>query len=87
MIEISAFIGPVISAICAFAGSYLAFSTRLTRVEEKVSHLTNKMDDLSENVNKHNKVIERTYRLEERMDSALHSLDEVKDEVHRYHHN
>lgn len=80
MIELSAFIGPVISAICAFAGSYLAFSTRLTRVEEKV-------DGLRDDVNKHNKVIERTYRLEERMDSALHSLDEVKDEVHRYHHN
>lgn len=80
MIELSAFIGPVISAICAFAGSYLAFSTRLTRVEEKV-------DGLRDDVNKHNKVIERTYKLEERMDSALHSLDEVKDEVHRYHHN
>lgn len=80
MIELSAFIGPVISAICAFAGSYLAFSTRLTRVEEKV-------DGLRDDVNKHNRVIERTYRLEERMDSAIHSLDEVKDEVHRYHHN
>lgn len=82
MIELSlaSFIGPAFTAICAFAGSWLAFSTRLTRVEEKV-------DGLRDDVNKHNKVIERTYRLEERMDSALHSIDEVKDEMHRYHHN
>lgn len=80
LIELSVFIGPVISAICAFAGSYLAFSTRLTRVEEKV-------DGLTKSVNKHNEVIERTFRLEERMDSALHSIDDLKEEVHHYHHN
>ena len=80
MADISSFIGPVVSAICAFSGSWLAFSTRLTRVEEKV-------DGLRGEVNKHNKVIERTYRLEERVDSVLHSIDEVKDEVHRYHQN
>ena len=82
MIEISVatFIGPVFTALCAFAGSWFAFSTRLTRVEEKV-------DNLATSVNKHNEVIERTFKLEERMDGALHSLDDLKDEVHRYHHN
>ena len=79
-LSLSAFIGPAITAICAFAGSYFAFSTKLAKVEVKV-------DGLRADVNKHNQVIERTYRLEERMDSALHSIDEVKDEVHRYHHN
>lgn len=80
MIELSVFIGPAISALCAFAGSWFAFSTRLTRVEEKV-------DNLTTSVNKHNEVIERTFKLEERMDGALHSLDDLKDEVHRYHHS
>lgn len=84
MIELSVIIGPVLSAlfggVSAFVGAWIAFSTRLTRVEEKV-------DNLASDVNKHNKVIERTYRLEERMDGALHSIDEVKEEVHRYHHN
>lgn len=82
MIELSlaSFIGPAFTALCAFAGSYFALSKRLVQVEVKV-------DNLTTSVNKHNKVIERTYRLEERMDSALHSIDEVKDEVHRYHHN
>ena len=80
MIELSAFIGPVLSALCAFGGSWLAFSTRLAKVEQKV-------DNLTASVNKHNGVIERTFKLEERMDGALHSLDDLKDEVHRYHHN
>ena len=80
MIELSSLIGPALSALCAFAGSWFAFSTRLTRVEEKV-------DNLTTSVNKHNEVIERTFKLEERMDGALHSLDDLKDEVHRYHHS
>lgn len=80
MIELSTIISPVFSALCAFAGSWLAFSTRLAKVEQKV-------DDLTKSVNKHNEVIERTFKLEERMDGALHSLDDLKDEVHRYHQN
>ena len=80
MIELSALVGPVLSALCAFAGSYMAFSKRLAQVEVKV-------DNLTSSVNKHNEVIERTFKLEERMDGALHSLDDLKDEVHRYHHN
>lgn len=80
MVELSVFIGPVISALCAFAGSWLAFSTRLAKVEQKV-------DNLTTSVNKHNQVIERTFKLEERMDGALHSLDDLKEEVHHYHHN
>lgn len=79
-LSLASFVGPVISALCAFAGSWLAFSTRLTRVEEKV-------DSLTTSVNKHNEVIERTFKLEERMEGALHSLDDLKDEVHRYHHS
>lgn len=79
MIDLSAFIGPILSAICAFSGSWLAFSNKIAQLEVMVQNLTSE-------VNKHNKVIERTYRLEERMDGALHSLDEVKKEIDHYHH-
>lgn len=71
MIDISVFIGPIISAICAFAGSWLAFSTRLTRVETK-------MDDLAEDVRKHNGVIERMYVAETK-------IDHMENEIHHYH--
>lgn len=71
MIELSVFIGPAISAICAFAGSYFAFSNRLTRVETK-------MDALSEEVHKHNGVIERMYKAEA-------EIQHIENEIHHYH--
>lgn len=77
-IDASTLFSAVVAALCAFGGSWLAFSTRLAKVEQKV-------DSLCRSVNKHNQVIERTYKLEERVDSALHSLDEVKEDIDRYH--
>lgn len=71
MIELSVFIGPVISALCAFVGSYFAFSTRLTRVETK-------MDALSEEVRKHNGVVERMYKAEA-------EIQHIEQEIHHYH--
>ena len=71
MIELSVFIGPAISAICAFAGSWFAFSTRLTRVETK-------MDALSEDVRKHNGVVERMYKAEA-------EIQHIEQEIHHYH--
>ena len=71
MIELSVFIGPIISALCAFVGSYFAFSTRLTRVETK-------MDALSEEVHKHNGVIERMYKAEA-------DIQHIESEIHHYH--
>lgn len=83
MIELSVIIGPILSAclggLSAFIGAWFAFSNKIAKLEVLVENLTAE-------VNKHNKVIERTYRLEERMDSALHSLDEVKKDIDHYHH-
>ena len=71
MIELSVFIGPAISALCAFAGSWFAFSTRLTRVETK-------MDMLSEEVHKHNGMVERMYKAEA-------EIQHIEQEIHHYH--
>lgn len=61
-------ISPIVTAACAFLGSWFAFSTRLTRVETKV-------DRLSEDVRKHNGVIERTYKLETEVENIKHQID------------
>lgn len=64
-------ISPVVTALCAFLGSWLAFSTRLTRVEGKV-------DSLADDVRRHNGVIERTYKLEKRaavLENELHNIE------------
>lgn len=71
MVELSVFIGPALSAICAFVGSYFAFATRLARVETK-------MDALAEDVRKHNGVVER-------MTKAETEIQHIENEIHHYH--
>ena len=78
MIELSVFIGPVISAICAFAGSWLAFSTRLARVETKLEAIEAKQD-------KHNNVIERVFKVEERLSYIDHAIDDIRNDMNHYH--
>ena len=72
--EFSAFIGPVLSALLAFAGSYLALTNRITRLETMI-------ETLSERVEKHNNVVERTYKLEVEVDNLYHRYDELKGDI------
>lgn len=73
--ELSVFIGPLVSAAVVFAGSYMAFSQRIVRLESK-------LDEYSRRVDKHNNVIERTFVLESDMKSAFHSIDQLRDDMH-----
>ena len=76
LIDVNSLIGPVLSAICAFGGSWLAFSTRLTRVETKLEAIEAKQD-------KHNGMIERTYKLESDMSTVWKRHDELADRVEK----
>ena len=71
MIELSVFIGPIISAICTGVGIYVAMSNRLSILETK-------MDMLSEEVHKHNGVVERMYLAEA-------EIKHIEQEIHHYH--
>lgn len=79
-IDITALIVPVasavLSAMCAAVGVYVAVIKRLSVLETK-------MDVLSVNVDKHNSVIERTYRLETDAATAWKRHDELADRVER----
>lgn len=67
-------------SILTAAGSVFAFwlgiSNRLTRLETK-------MDDLTQRVDKHNSIVERTYRLETEQETAWKRHDELSDRVAR----
>lgn len=78
MVELSVFIGPAISAICAFAGSWLAFSTRLAKVETKLDSIEKKQD-------KHNNVIERVYKLESELEFQGHDIAKMREDMNHYH--
>ena len=54
-------IGGLVGAIFSAFGVYVAITNRLTRTETLI-------EELSERVEKHNQVIERTYKLEARVD-------------------
>lgn len=72
--DIAMFVGPIASAIMAFAGSYLAFTNRLTRLETMI-------EVLSKRVEEHNHVKDRTTRLEAEVDNLYHRYDDLKNDL------
>ena len=75
MIELSVIIGPIISAVVTAVitgvSIYVAMSNRLAILETK-------MDVLSEEVHKHNNVVERMYKAEA-------EIQQIETEIHHYH--
>ena len=78
--DVTALIVPALSALLSAAsaagGVYVAISNRLSVLETKT-------DALSDKVEKHNSVIERTYKLETDAASAWKRHDELADRVER----
>ncbi|WP_333790039.1 hypothetical protein [Parolsenella catena] len=79
-LDISTLVVPVasavMSAVLAACGTYVAISNRLSVLETK-------MDGLSTKVEKHNSVIERTYKLETDAATAWKRHDELAERVER----
>ena len=69
-----AIIVAVISGVCTLIGSCggVMASSRLTQY---------RLAQLEKQVNQHNQVIERTFRLEGRMDEAEHDIRDLKGRV------
>ena len=67
-------IGPVLTAVITGGGVYAAITNRLTRLETMI-------ESLRSEVAKHNKIVERTYRLESNQTTIFHQLDEIKKEL------
>lgn len=75
-LEVSTFVAPVLTALLTAVGVYVAMSNRLSVLETKVDGLTAKVE-------KHNSVVERTYKLESDMGTAWKRHDELKGRVER----
>lgn len=76
-------IGPIasgiIGAIISAFGVYVAITNRLTRTETLI-------EQLSERVDKHNDIIERTYKLEADSATSWKRYDELAARVERLEH-
>ena len=60
-IFITPIVGGFVGAVFSAVGVYVAITNRLTKTETLI-------EELSARVEKHNQIIERTYKLEARMD-------------------
>lgn len=67
-------IGPVLTAIITAGGVYAAITNRITRLETKI-------DVLTEQVEKHNMLIERMYKVEQDVTNLYHRYDELRQDM------
>ena len=65
----------VIVAILGFAGTLLGSLFGVLAAQKLTQY---RLSQLEEKVNKHNNLIERTFRLEGRMDEAEHDIRDLK---------
>lgn len=71
--DITPYIGTIVTVIIAVGGFYIAIASRLTRLETLI-------DALTKTVDKHNHVVERTTKLEAEVENLYHRYDELKKE-------
>jgi outer membrane murein-binding lipoprotein Lpp len=80
--DISPYVGSIVTVVIAIVGGYVAMKNannqRFLELTTQIATLTAKVDDLKDQVEKHNTVIERTYKLETDMGTAYKRIDELK---------
>ena len=83
--DITPYIGSIVTVIIACVGFYGAVSTRLARLEAKMDDqqkLTQtEIANLRRDVEKHNNVMERTFKLETEVGNLYHRYDELRDDM------
>ena len=67
----------VISAILAAVGCYVAVTNRLTRLETMIA-------DLRVDVERHNSIVERTYKNEQDITNIYHRVDRIEGRCERH---
>ena len=67
----------VISAILAAVGCYVAVTNRLTRLETMIA-------DLRADVERHNSIVERTYKNEQDITNIYHRVDRIEGRCERH---
>lgn len=72
--DISPYLGTIVTVLIAVASVYAAISSRLTKTETLIA-------DLRRDVEKHNQVVERTYKLEVEVDNLYHRYAELKSDI------
>lgn len=83
--DITPYLGTIVSVVIAFGVFYGAVNARLARLEARIEDsqkLTQtEIANLRRDVEKHNSVVERTYKLESEVENLYHRYDELRTDV------
>ena len=83
--ELTVLLSPIVSALIAVFGAYAATKKasedRERGYANSIARLEVKLDMLASTVEKHNSIVERTYKLESDVKTAFKRIDELRDEV------
>lgn len=72
--DISPYVGTIVTVVLAVGGVYAAIAQRLARLEAMIENLTTVTA-------KHNNVIERVYKLETEVTNLYHRYDEMQEHI------
>lgn len=70
----------IIVALLGFAGTLLGSLFGVLAAQKLTQY---RLSQLEDKVNKHNNIIERTYKLEGRMDEAEHDIRDIKNKINK----
>ena len=81
--DITPYVSAIVTAVIAIVGGYVAMknanNAKLEALSVQIATLSTQICDLKEQVEKHNGVIERTYRLETEMNTAFKHIDALRE--------
>lgn len=81
--DVTPYLSPIVAVVIAIVGSYIAmknvYNTKFEELHVQIAELSTKIDGLTSQVDKHNNVIERTYKLETEMSTAFRRIDELRE--------
>ena len=82
-VDITPYIGSIVTIAIAIVGGYVAMknanNANFTELKVQIAKLSQQVDDLKGDVEKHNQVVERTIKVENSLDAAWHRIDELKE--------
>lgn len=70
--DVTPYIGTIAAVLTAMGGTYAAVSARLAKLEALIG-------ELRRDVEKHNRVVERTFKLEGDVATAFRRIDELRE--------
>ena len=81
--DLTSFVTPAVTVVLTLITGYIAMKNatndKFQELFIQIATLTAKVDDMRSQVEKHNGVVERTFKLERDMKTAFKMIDELKE--------